>query len=87
MKFTKWCFCIVPIAFLGCGVSPCLSAQSEGSVCLAPGAFDTFAKGAATVEQYSEYEKREREKPNSGAQPEAVRFVQVDKLPPVRVTS
>jgi hypothetical protein len=87
MKLTAGCFWIIPAMFLGCSHAPCLSAQSKGSVCLAPGAFDTFAEGAATVEQYDAHERREREKHGSGAQPEAVRFVQVDRLPPVSVTS
>ena len=86
MKLTARRFCIVPIMLLGC-VARCLSAQSEGSICLARGDFDTFSKGGATVEQWNEHERRRLEKPDSGAEPEAVRFVQVDKLPPVRVSS
>ncbi len=87
MKMTARCFRIVPIALLSCSLAPCLSAQSEGSICLAPGAFDAYSKGGATVEEDNEHNRREAEKPRSGAEPEAVRFVQVDKLPPVRVTS
>jgi hypothetical protein len=87
MKLTPAYFCIVPIALLCCSVAPRLSAQSEGSICLAPGAFDAYNKGGATVEQDDEHNRREAEHPHSGPEPEAVRFVQVDKLPPVRVTS
>lgn len=51
------------------------------SVCVAPAAFDTVAKGGTTVEQY---DRRER---NSSPAKEAVRYLQFDGRAPISVTS
>lgn len=51
------------------------------TVCVAPAAFDTVAKGGATVEQY---ERRER---NSSPAKEAVRYLKFDGRAPISVTS
>jgi hypothetical protein len=61
-------------------------AQGGGRMCVAPGAFDAFAKGGATAEQ-DEAHARELELNPHPPVSEAVRFIQVDELPPVKVTS
>lgn len=58
-------------------------AQGPGSICLQSGSFDAFAKGAATVEAYAAQQSQTQAAPAK----ESVRYVQVDKLPPVKVTS
>src|SRR4051794_3083860 len=76
--------CAVVMAVLASNQIPLAFGQDQGSVCLAAGAFDAFAKGGATVERI---ESLQKEPPPSGPPPEAIRFVQVDRRPPVRVTS
>lgn len=58
-------------------------AGDRGSVCIVPGAFDAFSKGGATVAAEAAHERQPATAPESGS----VRFVQIDRLPPVRVTS
>jgi hypothetical protein len=58
-------------------------ASDRGSVCLAPGAFDAFSKGGATVAAEQSHESL----PEQAMGSESERFVQIDKIPPVRVTS
>jgi hypothetical protein len=58
-------------------------AGETGSVCVAPGDFDAFSKGGATVEQ----EAAQAREPEPASAPEAVRYVRIDALAPVRVSS
>lgn len=60
-------------------------AEGLGTICVAPGAFDAFAKGAATVEAY---EAQQAQPQTATAKPaQAIRYVQVDQGTPVKVTS
>ncbi len=72
-------WCLIALAF--CSASA--FAQRQGSICLQPGGFDAFAKGAATVEAYTAHQSQ----PEPATPAESVRYVQVDRLPPVKVTS
>lgn len=74
-QFVAW------IAIASC--YPACMAQGGGTVCLVPGGFDDFAKGGATVEAEAAYQHQ----PAPAGPAEAVRFVQVDGLAPVKVTS
>jgi len=60
---------------------PSAPAQGSGSICVAPGGFDEFSKGGATVDAYQAHLHEPK------ASSESVRFVRVDRLPPARVTS
>jgi hypothetical protein len=64
-------------------VIPPALAGAQGSVCFRPGNFDSFAKGAATAEAVKEYENR----PHTDLNTEDIRFIQIDKSRPVKVTS
>jgi hypothetical protein len=59
--------------------STAVFAEPTGSLCLKSGAFNAFAKGGATVAQESAR--------SADTQAEAERYVQVDRLPAVRVSS
>lgn len=70
----------IVLAFVPIGST---NAAVAGSICVASGSFDAFAKGGATVEQEEAY----RRQPAPDRNAVAVRFVQVDGRAPVRVTS
>jgi hypothetical protein len=78
-KMTPGFLFAVSIAFSVC--NPTAVAQGHGSICLVPGGFDALSKGGATVAAY------EAHQPGHGDKSEAIRFVRVDRLPPVKVTS
>jgi hypothetical protein len=63
--------------------NPAAHARGRGSICLASGGFDEFSKGGATVEAYEAHQRA----PETGIKSESVRFVRIDRLPPVKVTS